>query len=105
MKNRFFLFVVALFSTIGRIVAQDVPIRVNNQLYNLNFGDVPSFCISMTDTTDILIDSVWAKENDVKNQSWELRGDMSFAPGYSSSSYPLTRIILIRRLCQRSYHL
>lgn len=93
MKNRFFLFVVALFSTIGRIVAQDVPIRVNNQLYNLNFGDVPSFCISMTDTTDILIDSVWAKENDVKNQSWELRGDMSFAPGYSSSSYPLTRIV------------
>lgn len=95
MKNYYktFLSLVMTFSISLLLSAQDVPIQVNDTLYNLDYDIIPEICMPIGDTITATIDNTWELNNGVTYKTWMLHGDLQFVEGYSAASFPTIKIV------------
>lgn len=85
--------VVALFSGLNGLYAQNIPVQINNTAYNLDYDNVPEICVPIQDTIVATIDATWEQDYGVNYHTWILQGDLAFAEGSSSSSFPTVKVV------------
>lgn len=85
--------VVALFSGLNGLFAQNIPVQINNTWYNLDYDNVPEICVPLQDTIVATIDVDWEQDNMVNYHTWTLQGDLQYATGYSASSFPTVKVV------------
>ena len=85
--------VVALFSGLNGLYAQNIPVQINNTWYNLDYDNVPEICVPIQDTIVATIDASWEQGNGVVYHAWSLQGDLQYATGYSASSFPTIKVV------------
>ena len=59
----------------------------------LDFEVIPEYCASLTDTIFVTMDTAWARAEGVKSHQWRIAGDLQFAPGNNSRTFPTVKII------------